>query len=105
MEGINLTTLFGGGAILISSLFFLFQGEGVKKLKKLFGKNQKEIEHKIEELQVKEKEQAIKIQEAEKVIEKKKEEVKELVVQANKEIEKTGKIKDPKKLLEEFNKW
>jgi len=105
MEGINLTTLFGGGAIIISVLYFLFQSGGVDKIKKLFSKNQEDLENKIKELQIKEKEQIIKIQETEKVIEEKKEKVKEFVEKAKKEIEDTGKVTDAKKLLEEFNKW
>jgi geranylgeranyl pyrophosphate synthase len=105
MEGMNLTTLFGGGAIIISSLYFLFQSGGIGKIKKLFSKNQKDLENKIEELQIKEKEQIIKIQEKEKIIEEKKEKVKEFVEQAKKEIEETGNINNTKKLLEEFNKW
>jgi len=105
MGGMNITTIFGGGAILITSLFFLFKGDGLKNIKKLFGNNQKEIETKIKKLQAEEIKQSIEIKKAEKVLEKKKQKATELIITAKKEIEETGKIKDPKKLLEEFNKW
>ena len=101
----NLSTVFGGGAILITSLFFLFRGNGLKNIKKIFSKNQEEIETKIKKLQVEELEQSIEIKKAEKVLEEKKQKATELITTAKKEIEEIGKIKDPKKLLEEFNKW
>jgi len=105
MEGINLSTMFGGGAILITFIFLFLKGNGGKKFKKLFSKNQEEIETKIKKLQVEELEQSIEIKKAEKVLEEKKQKATELITTAKKEIEEIGKIKDPKKLLEEFNKW
>ena len=91
MEGASMSVLFGGGAILITTLFLFFQGDGADKIKKLFSSNQKELEDKIKN--------------AEKAIEEKKQKVKEIITQAKNDIEETGKIRDPKKLLEEFNKW
>lgn len=105
MEGLNISTMFGGGAILITILFLFFKGDGLDKIKKLFNKNQKDLENKIKELQKKETDTIAQVEVKEKELEEKKKKIEKVIIEAKEEIEKTGTIKDSKKLLEEFNKW
>lgn len=107
MGGFNLSTIFGSIAIIITSIVLFIQKLGLDKIKNLFKKNTvvvNPIEDKTDDMKRAE-ELSIKIKEEEKLIEKKKEKIKELIIKTKKEIEETGNITDPKRLLEEFNKW
>jgi len=99
MEGLNISTLFGSGAVIITALFLFFQNNGIDKLKKLFNKNQKDIENKIKSINTETNKKIIEIKRKEEELEKKKQQVKELIINAKKEIEETGKIKDTSKLI------
>ena len=101
---IPLTTFVGGGAILISILFFL-KPKGLGFIKDLFNKKQSGLKQQIKDLEVKHEAKVIEVHEAEKKAEVSKKKVKDIVEKAKVEIKATGNISDPEKLIEEFDDW
>lgn len=82
MEGLNIYTI-GGFVIIITTLLLILKSKFTKKDKKT-----------TEEIQKQDEDLKNKIQR-----------IGELLDNAKKEIEETGKIKDIDKLVEEFDKW
>lgn len=105
MGDIPLSTILGGGSILVTLFYFVFRGGGFDKFKKIFSKNQDMIKEKMERLELQEKVHVMEVKESEAKVKEVKKKVKEFVVKAKKDIEETGKISEPDKLLEEFEKW
>lgn len=105
MNEIPLTTVLGGGSIILTLLFFVFRGEGIDKLKKIFGKGQDELKQKIENLELKEAAKIIEVKEAEKKVKEVKKRAINIIKEAKKEVEETGKLDNTEKLLEELDKW
>lgn len=105
MGDIPLSTILGGGSILVTLFYFVFRGGGLNKFNKIFSKNQDMIKNKIEKLELQEKVHVMEVKESETKVKEVKKKVEEFVVKAKKEIEETGKISEPNKLLKEFEKW
>lgn len=105
MGEFNLSTIVGTGSIVVTVIFFLLKGGYGDKIKALFAKKQNKIKDKLEKLELQEQVHRIEVREAELKVNQLKSKAETFIKNMKKEIDETGTIKEPEKLLKEFNKW